>query len=84
MLSENAKKVLEFVKENEGNNITSADIAEATGLNRKQVDGIVTSAFQKKELMYREEASITLEDNTTKIVKYIKLTDAGKELNPDA
>lgn len=84
MLSENAKIVLNYVKENEANDITSADIAEATGLSKKTVDGVVTSAFQKKDLMERIPGEITLPDGTHKAVKIIKLTDLGRSFDPEA
>lgn len=84
MLKPNSRLVYDYVKENEGNNITANDIAAGTGLDVRQVNGIVTSAFQKKNLMQRTEAEIELPDNTHKKVKFISLTDAGKAFDPDA
>lgn len=84
MLKENSKLVYNFVKANEGNNITAADIAEGTGLEVRSVNGIVTSAFQRKGLMERVPAEIELADGSHKAVKFIKLTDAGKEFDPEA
>lgn len=84
MISENALKVLNFVKENGANNITAADIAEGTGLPVRSVNGIVTAAFQKKELMERVEAEVELEDGTHKKVKFIKLTEKGEDFDPNA
>ena len=95
MLKENSRKVFDYVKEIEGQNITAADIAEATGLEPKSVNGIVTSAFQRhtvlvgeekvaQPLMERVPAEIQLEDGTHKAVKFIRLTDAGREFNPEA
>ena len=84
MLKPNSRTVFEYVKANDGKNMTAADIAEGTGLEVKQVNGIVTSAFQKKGLMVRTEAEIQLPDGTHKAVKFISLTDAGKAFNPDA
>lgn len=78
MLSENAQIVLDYVKSMEGKNITANDIAEATGLGIKTVNGVVTSAFQKKGYMERTEAEIELEDGTHKKVKFISLTEEGK------
>ncbi len=78
MLKPNSKLVYDFVKSNEGNKITASDIAEGTELNVRQVNGIVTSAFQKKGLMERIAAEVELEDGTHKTVKFIQLTDAGK------
>ena len=84
MLKENSLKVLEFVKANDGKNMTAADIAEGTGLNVRSVNGIVTSAFQRKGLMERVEAEIELADKTHKKVKFVKLTEAGKDFDENA
>lgn len=84
MLKENSRKVFDYVKSVNGANITAADIADATGLEVKSVNGIVTSAFQKKKLMERIPAEIELEDGTHKSVKFIRLTELGMEFDPDA
>lgn len=83
-LKENSRKVLDYVKANDGTNMTAADIAAGTDLEVKQVNGIVTSAFQKKGLMQRTPAEIQLEDGTHKAVKFISLTEEGKNFDPDA
>ena len=83
-LKENSRKVLDYVKANDGTNMTAADIAAGTGLEVKQVNGIVTSAFQKKGLMKRTPAEIQLEDGTHKAVKFISLTEEGRSFDPDA
>lgn len=84
VLKENSRKVFDYVKSVNGENITAADIAIATGLEVRQVNGIVTSAFQRKGLMERIPAEIELEDGTHKPVKFIKLTEAGAAFDPDA
>ena len=84
MLNPNSKLVFEFVKANQGKDITAANIAEGTGLETKQVNGIVTSAFQKKGLMERIPAEIELADGNHKAIKLIKLTEAGMAFDPDA
>ena len=84
MLKPNSKLVYDYVLENGDSNITAADIAEATKLGARVVNGIVTSAFQRKGLMERVEAEIELEDGSHKKVKFIKLTEAGKEFDPNA
>lgn len=83
-LKENSKIVFKYVQSMEGQNITAADIATATGLEVKSVNGIVTSAFQKKGLMERIPAEVELEDGSHKAVKFIRLTDAGREFDPNA
>lgn len=84
VLKENSRKVFDYVKSVNGENITANDIATATGLEVRQVNGIVTSAFQRKGLMERIPAEIELEDGTHKPVKFIKLTEAGAAFDPDA
>ena len=84
MLKENSLKVFNYVKENDGKDMTAADIAEGTGLEVRSVNGIVTSAFQRKGLMERIPAEIELEDGSHKAVKFVKLTEAGKSFDPTA
>lgn len=82
-VSANSKKVFEYVKSVDGENITAGDIAAATGLETRSVNGVVT-AFQKKGVMVRTPAEIKLEDGTHKAVKFISLTEEGKSFDPDA
>lgn len=97
MLKPNSKIVYDYVKANEDRNITANDIAEGTGLTSRSVNGIVTSAFQKhmrkngeekiaEPLMVRVPTEVELTDGTHKTVKFIKLTEAGKNFVdvPDA
>lgn len=84
MLKENSRIVFDYVLAHNGEDFTAQDIADATGLGVKSVNGIVTSAFQRKGLMERIPAEVELSDGTHKTVKYIKLTDAGLEFDPDA
>lgn len=83
-MKENSKKVLNYLKGINGQPVTSADVAEATGLEKRQVDGIFTSAIQRKGLGVRTPAEIELEDGTHKAVKFLSLTDAGMSFDPDA
>lgn len=78
-LKENSKIVLDYVKAHDGEDFTAKDIADATGLDVKQVNGIVTSAFQRKGFMAREEVAVTGGK-----VKYIRLTDEGRTFDFDA
>lgn len=84
MLKPNSKLVYEYVKAHNGEKMTAADIAEGTGLEVKSVNGIVTSAFQKKGLMERTPAEVELPDGSHKAVKFISLTEAGLSFDPDA
>lgn len=82
-MTENSRKVFDYVKSIGDTDVTANDIADALGLTSRQVNGIVTSAFQKKGLMERIPAEVELADNTHKAVKLIKLTEAGREFDPD-
>ena len=93
MLKENSKIVYDFVKEHDGEDFTAQDIADATGLSVKSVNGIVTSAFQRHKdkdknevpLMVRVPAEIQdPETGLHKAIKFIQLTDAGREFDPNA
>lgn len=82
-LKPNSRTVFDYVKAHDGETFTAADIAEATGLDVKSVNPIITSAFQKKELMERIPGEIELPDGSHKAVKFIQLTDKGREFDPD-
>lgn len=83
-MKENSKNVLNYLKGISGENVTAADVAEALSLEKRQVDGIFTSALQRKGLGVRVPAEIELEDGTHKAVKFLRLTDAGMAFDPDA
>lgn len=86
-ISENSLTVLNYLKENAGENMTAADIAEALGFEKKSVDGIVTAGLQRKGLAERVPATIEVEDGEgtkTKEVKFIKATEAGLAYDHDA
>lgn len=91
-LKENSRTVFDFVKAHDGEDFTAQDIADATGLSVRAVNGIVTSAFQRHKdkdknevpLMVRVPAEIEdAETGLHKAVKFIQLTDAGREFDPD-
>lgn len=88
-LKPNSWTILNYVRDNDGADITAQDIVDAnlitengTPFTIKQVNGIITRAFQMVEpqLMYREEGELP-EDapKGAKPPKYIRLTDAGRE-----
>ena len=83
-MKENSKNVLNYLKGVNGENVTAADVAEALGLEKRQVDGIFTSALQRKGLGVRVPAEIELDDGSHKAVKFLKLTDEGMAFDPDA
>ena len=92
-LKDNSRLVYNFMVEHDGEDFTAQDIADATGLSVRSVNGIVTSAFQRHKdadknevpLMVRVPAEIEdPESGLHKAIKFIQLTDAGREFDPDA
>jgi hypothetical protein len=83
-MKENSKKVLNYLKEINGTEVTAQDVADALGLEKRSVDGIFTSAIQRKGLGVRTPAEIELEDGSHKAVKFLSLTEAGMSFDPDA
>ena len=53
-MKENSVKVLNYLKGINGADVTAADVAEALDLPKKSVDGIFTSAIQRKGLGIRK------------------------------
>lgn len=82
-MKENTKRVFEYLKK-VNDNVTAADVADALGLEKKSVDGIFTSAIQKKGYGVRIPAEVELDDGSHRPVKFLKLTDAGMSLDLDA
>ena len=98
-MKENSILVFDYVKAHEDENITAKDIAAALGLDPRQVNGIITAAFQRHReehndekivvpLMERVEGELEIETEDGKVkhetVKFIKLTDAGRQFVPEA
>ena len=81
-MKENTRKVFEYLK-TVNDNVTAADVAETLGLEKKSVDGIFTSAIQKKGYGVRVPTEVELDDGTHKTVKFLKLTDDGMALDLD-
>lgn len=82
-MSENSRKVLDYLKSIHGGDpVTAADVAETLGLGIKVVNGIFTSAIQRKGLGVRVQAEVELEDGTHKTVKFLELNEAGMAFDP--
>lgn len=82
-MKENTRKVFDYIRENNGQDMTSADIAAALGIEKRSVDGSFTS-FCKKGWGVREEAEVELADGSHKKVKFLRMTDMGMSVDPDA
>lgn len=82
-MSENSKKIFNYLKEINGTQVTAADVAETLGLPKKTVDGAFTSAIQRKGYGVRTPATIQNEDGSTSEVKFLSLTEEGLAFDPD-
>lgn len=82
-MTDNSRKVFDFLKENDGKEFTAQDIAAALGVSVAAVTGSVNGLVRKGRAIRREETKTTAEGKAT-IVKYISLTDEGKNFDPDA
>lgn len=83
-MSTNSKMILNYLKDNHSADLTAADVADALGLDARQVNGAFTSAIQRKGYGVREEAEVELTDGSHKKVKFLRLNDAGMAFDPDA
>jgi DNA-binding MarR family transcriptional regulator len=73
-MSENTRKVFDYLKGIHGTkNVTSADVAEALGLEKRTVDGVFTG-LQKKGLGARVEAEAMGEAS----ISFLSITEDGK------
>lgn len=82
-LSANAKVIMNKLQELDGADVTVHDLSEAIGLTVPQITGSFNS-FVKKGLGEREIAEVELEDGKVEQVKFLKLTDAGMNLDTEA
>lgn len=71
-MSENSVKVLDYLKEINGTNVTAADVAEALDLPKATVNGVFT-ALQKKGLGQRVDATVP----GTAEISALSITDEG-------
>lgn len=84
-MKENTKTVITYLQGlAEDVNVTAQDVATALDMEKRSVDGIFTSAVQRKGFGVRVPAEIELEDGTHKPVKFLKLTEAGRALDVNA
>lgn len=77
-MSDKAVQVMQHLQANDGTDMTAADIGAEIGLLPIAVNGVVNSLV-KKGLAVREEAAVEMPDGTEKTLKFIVLTEAGRE-----
>lgn len=83
MMSDNAKKVLAYLKGIDNEDVTVHDISDAVGLPVNSITGTF-NAFVKKGLGERVVAEVEVADGSHKSVKFLKLTNAGMSFDPEA
>ena len=78
-LSENGQKIMEYLRANDGENLTADDAAAALEIDKRKFTGAF-NALVKKELCERVSAKI----EAPVTVNYLVLTDAGLAFDTDA
>ena len=78
-LSDNAKAIIAYLIDVEGQNVTSADAADALDIDKRKFTGAF-NALVKKGFAVRNSAKV--EGDVT--VKFLVLTDAGLSFDPTA
>lgn len=83
-MKDSTRTVFEYLKKMKDKNVTAAEVAVATGLTKKQVDGIFTAAIQRKGFGSRIPAQVKGDDDKYVDVKYLTLSDVGYMVDLDA
>ena len=86
-ISENGLRVLAYLIENDGTDMTAQSIADALGFEKKSsVDGIVTAGLiRNRGLAERVAGPVVMnEKGKPSVIKYIKVTEAGKNYDHEA
>lgn len=82
-MTPNARRILDYMKQNFGTEMTKQEIAASLGVSVSAVVGTTNSLIKKGFATERQET--TLDDkNKEKVIKYVVLTDEGNEYDPDA
>lgn len=82
-MKESTRKVFDYLRNNNGTEMTADSIADALGISKRSVVGSFNS-FQKKGWGVREETEIELADGTHQKIKILRMTDEGMAADPDA
>ena len=83
-MTENSRKVLDYLKAHYGEDITAQQIQAALGLEKlASVTGSVNGLVRNGRAV-RTEATVEDAEGKTVTVKYISLTEEGLNFDPDA
>lgn len=76
-ISDKAVRLLQYLQAHDGQDLTAADVAEEFEVMTIAINGVV-NGLVKRGLLVREEALVEMPDGETKTIKFIVLTDAGR------
>lgn len=82
-MTPNARRILDYMKQNFGSEMTKQDIAATLGLSVSAVVGTTNSLLKKGYATERQEVSLD-EKGKEKTIKYVTLTEEGNDFDPDA
>ena len=82
-MTPNARRILDYMKQNFGTEMTKQEIAAALGVSVSAVVGTTNSLIKKGYATERQETTLD-EKNKEKVIKYVVLTEEGNEFDPDA
>lgn len=82
-MTPNARRILDYMKQNFGTEMTKQEIAASLGVSVSAVVGTTNSLIKKGFATERQETTLD-EKNKEKVIKYVVLTDEGNEYDPDA
>ena len=76
-MTDKGVQLLQFLQENDGADMTAAEIAEEMGMQAIAVNGVL-NGLVKKGFAEREEVIVEMPDGKEKEVKIVKMTDEGR------
>lgn len=82
-LTEKQIAIHQFLKDTDGQKFTANQIADTIGINRNAIN-VLINGIVKKGYCVREEVATKDEAGKDTIVKYIVLTDEGRNYDHDA
>lgn len=81
-MTENSRKVFEYLKANSDKDLTAQFVAQEVGVSIQAVTGSVNGLVKKG--LARRDVEVEVIDGKEKEIKYIKLEPAAFEFDPDA
>lgn len=83
--NDKARLVYNYIKANQDSNITAADVAAALGMGARAVNAVINFSFKNAEQKPIERIEAEVDENgEKKVVKLLKLTAYGENMDIDA